>query len=263
LRDCPTDWADVQIRHLLNHTSGIPDLFGLLPEAPLLKTTAEVDRLLSEATSIPLDSPPGSEYAYSNFNYVLLGYVLREATGRDWETYLRERVLEPVGASDTEYDDVWAVVERKAHGYGFENGELRKIEYGDHSAYAAGGLLSTVDDLRRWQEALEAGRIVPVAVLDEMFTPHAGGYGYGWQIIRALGRELRNHTGGVDGYASHLAWYPDERLLIVLLSNVEGAPVKALACDVARIVLQDPVQPNTSAEWLSQGVGDRCDQEAL
>ncbi len=260
---CPSEWSDVEIRHLLNHTSGIPDYFGNLPEAPLLETTAEVDRLLAELVSRPLGSPGGTEYSYSNFNYVLLGYLLRLTTGSDWESFLRDEVLEPVGAFDTRYDDVWEVVPDRARGYGKQDGHLRNVEYGDHSAYAAGGLRSTVDDLRRWHEGLRDGQVFDPAMLPIVMSPSDGAYGYGWQIIRALGLELQNHTGGIDGFSSHLAWYPTERLLIILLSNVEDEPVKALACDVARLVLGIAPTPEPTADWQARATAERCGQEPL
>jgi len=260
---CPVEWNSVEVRHLLDHTSGIPDLFGSLPEAPLLETTSEVDRLLSELGPTPLRSLAGSEYSYSNFNYVLLGYILRSATREDWEGYLLQNVLRPAGAVDTAYDDVWAIVPRRARGYGERDGRIRPVEHDDHSAYAAGGLRSTVDDLRRWHAALVSGQVIGPDLLQASFSPNAGGYGYGWQIISALGRELQNHTGGIGGYSSHLAWYPEEELLIILLSNVEGSPVKALACDLARFVLIGPPTPTEATSWLDSGTSERCSQSAL
>jgi D-alanyl-D-alanine carboxypeptidase len=259
---CPDDWGAVQVRHLLNHTSGIPDLFGSLPDAPLLQTTEEVDRLLERADIPSLTVSAGTEYTYSNFNYVLLGYIIRSATGQDWEQYLRSSILEPVDALDTGYDDVWALLPRRARGYGMEEGELRHVEYTDHSAYAAGGLRSTVDDLRRWHEALVRGRIISREHVQASMTPNAGGYGYGWQVISGLGRELQNHSGGIGGFASHMAWYPSDELLIVLLSNVEGTPTKALACDLARLVLRGEPAPDPPAPGNSRTV-ERCEQALL
>lgn len=263
LRVCPPEWGEVRIEHLLEHTSGIPDLFGRLERAPLLEITQEINRFLRDLGSVPLRDLPGRSYRYSNFNYMLLGYVLATASESDWETYLVESVLEPVGLGDTRYDDVWKIVEGRVHGYKVQDAEPGHVLYNDHSAYAAGGLRSTLSDLRRWHRALVAGEIVDSAHLARMFRPNEGAYGLGWQVIRALGREMHNHTGGVSGFSSHLAWYPSDDLLVVLLSNFEDQPVKALACDVARLVLDTPVQPRATSEWFSQGAGERCDQELI
>ncbi|MCH7717050.1 MAG: beta-lactamase family protein [Gemmatimonadetes bacterium] len=260
IRVCPEEWRAVAIRQLLNHTSGIPDLFGVLASAPVLETTAEVDRVLRERVSVPLRTNPGIEFAYSNFNYVLAAYVLEVASGEDWESYLRKYILSPVGAVHTRYDDAWTLVDGRVHGYTQADGRVRPIAYKDHSGYAAGGLLSTVDDLRRWHEAFVEAAIINNASVELAVTPYRGDYGFGWQVIEALGRPLQNHSGGISGFTSHLAWYPDERLLVVLLSNVEGTDVKAIACDIARIVFADPDQPSATRVWLERSSADRCRQ---
>lgn len=263
LRVCPASWWEVRIEHLLEHTSGIPDLFGRLERAPLLETRQEIDRVLRGLDSIPLTDLPGATYRYSNFNYMLLGYILAIATGSDWETFLLENVARPAGLEDTRYDDVWEIVERRVQGYELRDGEPRNVRYDDHSAYAAGGLHSTVEDLRRWHRALRTGEIVDSAQLDRMFRPNEGGYGLGWQVVRALGREMRNHTGGVSGFSSHLTWYPEEELLIILLWNLEDQPLKALACDIARMALGTAVQPAADPDWLSKTTDERCAQQLL
>jgi CubicO group peptidase (beta-lactamase class C family) len=136
----------------------------------------------------------------------------------------------------TEYDDVWRVMPGRARGYERVAGELRHIKYHDHSAYAAGGLLSTARDLLAFGNALSLGRLVHDSTYRLMTTPGLGDYGLGWQIVTAFGRRLRNHTGGTNGFASHLGHYEDGTIVIVL-SNVEGAAAaKATSCDVAALV---------------------------
>lgn len=263
LRVCPEAWAGVELHHLLAHTSGIPDLFGALPSAPVLETRAVIDELLENRGEIALRTPPGTAYAYSNFNYMLAGYVLEVATGVSWESFLRDSLLLPVGAVNTRYDDAWTLIEGRVRGYRSEAGQIRPIEYKDHSAYAAGGLLSTVDDLRRWHEAFVAGRIVSDSLVTRATTAGLGDYGLGWQVIEALGRPLHNHTGGISGFTSHLAWYPTEEVLIVLLSNLADENVKALACDVARLVFDEPELPSADPTWLERPTAERCQQRSL
>ena len=260
---CPTEWDSVEVRHLLSHSSGIPDYFGSLARAPLLETTAEIDRLLEGLAAPALDFVPGSEYRYSNFNYMLAGYVLEEATKEDWQSYLLDNVLGPSGATDTAYDDAWEVVPGRVHGYEIRGDRVSPIQYNDHSAYAAGGLRSTVDDLARFHEALTGGSLIGEELLELSFSPGVGSYGLGWQIVEMLGRRARNHTGGIGGFASHIVYYPTEELLIVLLSNLEGEDVKGLACDLARIVLSAGAAPPSTVEWRRRATSQRCDQNAL
>ncbi len=258
LAPCPAAWSEATIHHLLNHTSGIPDLFGAMDSAPLLETGAELERVVAARLDAELRRPAGATYAYSNFNYMLLGYILEAASGTDWESYLREAVFVPAGLQHTGYDDVWAIVEGRVRGYVRRDGELANMDYHDHSAYAAGGLHSTLDDLARFHDALMEGQIIPFALVDRALQPHDGNYGYGWQIIEILGRPMHNHTGGTNGATSHLAYYPDERLLIVVLNNVEGENPKGTACDLARLVFGVDPGPDATPDWLDQPNTDRC-----
>ncbi|MEX2179055.1 MAG: serine hydrolase domain-containing protein [Gemmatimonadaceae bacterium] len=234
LTPCPAAWRSVTLAHVLGHTSGIPDYFGELPAAPVDSTRAIIDRAAQRHLQDSLLSAPGTHYRYSNFNYVLVGYAMEVATGQRWESVLRAEILGPAGMEDTRYDDVWAIIPGRVRGYTMESGTLRHIRYRDHSAYAAGGLLSSASDLLRFDRALTGGALMSDSSFRRMTTPGYGEYGLGWQITRQFGRTVRNHTGGTNGFASHLATY-DDGLTIIVLSNVESEAAKATACDIAAL----------------------------
>ena len=236
---CPSSWSGVTVHHLLSHTSGIPDSFGRLEAVPVEETAAELDRVLVEIAEEgePLDSAPGEAYRYSNFNYVLLGVLLELAEGAPWAEVLAREIFRPLAMTGTAYDDVWAVVPGRVRGYGLRDGSLANTEYDDHAAYAAGGLRSTLDDLRRFLDAyFVPGSLLSAKSLDKALHPYLGDYGYGWQIIDRLGRTVYNHTGGIDGFSTHMARYPDDDVTVVVLSNNEDEPAPATACDLAAIV---------------------------
>jgi D-alanyl-D-alanine carboxypeptidase len=235
LASCPESWEGVTVRHLLTHSSGIVDHFGDLKSVPVEATAEELRRVLE---SLPPDEPlraaPGTEYAYSNFNYVLLGAVLEQVVGAPWETVLRQLVFEPLGLETMAYDDVYAVMEDRVRGYERDDAlGLRNIDYDGHAAYAAGGLLSTADDLFRWSRGMLTGKLFSTELVEESLKPTLGDYGYGWQVRDFFDRTIYNHTGGIDGFSSHLAYYPDDALTIVVLSNVENDSAILRACDVA------------------------------
>jgi CubicO group peptidase (beta-lactamase class C family) len=234
LARCPSAWRPVSLRHLLSHTSGVPDLFGELPAAPVDSTRAVIDAAIARHMNDSLLAAPGTAYRYSNFNYFLAGYAMEVAAGQSWETILRAEVFGPAGMADTEYDDVWAVMPGRARGYAMADGALRHIRYRDHAAYAAGGLLSTARDLLRFDSALTGGRLLGSSTFQAMSTPVLGDYGLGWQVITVFGRTLRNHSGGTNGFSSHLAHY-DDGTRVVVLSNIEDWNAKATACDIAAI----------------------------
>jgi CubicO group peptidase (beta-lactamase class C family) len=232
---CPIPWRGVTLEHLLSHTSGIPDYFEELPAAPVESTKGVIDAAIAKHRADPLRSHPGDRYAYSNFGYFLLGYTLEAATGRSWEAVLRAEVFAPASMRDTEYDDVRRVMPRRVRGYTRSSDGLHIVQYHDHAAYAAGGLLSSARDLLRFDNALSRGRIVSESMLREMRKPRRGNYGLGWQVITAFGRKQRNHTGEINGFASHLAHY-DGAITVIVLSNVQDEPAKSTACDIAAIM---------------------------
>ena len=261
---CPTTWSPVTVRHLLTHTSGIRDHFGDLESVPVEATAAELARVLSTLDpQEPLSSPPGEEYAYSNFNYVLLGVALEAIYGAPWEEVLETSVFAPLGLLHTAYDDVFSVVPGRARGYDRDDsGALRNIEYDDHAAYAAGGLRSTVGDLLTWSEAVFSGALLGEELTRASFTPFRGNYGYGWQVRDFFERRLYNHTGGIDGFSSHIAHYPEEDLTFIVLSNVEADSAILSACDVAATWFrwrEPPVEPTS---WLELEPRVRCGLEA-
>jgi len=263
IEGCPAPWSAVTLRHLLTHTSGIRDHFGDLEAVPVEATAAELDRALSTLDPMePLSSPPGEEYAYSNFNYVLLGVALETAYGIPWEEVLEESIFVPLGLRDTAYDDVWEVVPGRAHGYDRnDDGALRNIEYDDHAAYAVGGLRSTAGDLLTWSSAVFSGALLGEELTEASFTPYRDDYGYGWQIRDFFERRLYNHTGGIDGFSSHLAHYPEEELTFVVLSNVEADSAILSACDAAALWFrwrEPPVEPTS---WLELEPRVRCGLE--
>lgn len=237
LKQCPPAWSRVTIQHLLSHTSGVPDLFNELPAAPVDSTRSVIDAAIVRHLADPLRSQPGERYVYNNFGYFLVAYTMEVVTGELWESVLRAEVFAPADMHDTEYDDVWRVMPRRARGYVQDGDSLRHIRYRDHSAYAAGGLLSSAADLLRFDAALSDGRLLGDSTRQEMFAVRQGDYSLGWQITGAFGRRLRNHTGGTNGFSSWLGHF-DGGLTVIVLRNVEGAgAAKAIGCDVAAIAL--------------------------
>ena len=236
VKACPVDWSPVTIRDLLGHRSGIPDLFNEVAAVPVRDMRAAIDAAIEKASQRALDSRPGSTYVYRNFNYLLLGYAMEVAAGKPWEDVLRAQVFDVADMPRTAYDDVWSIVPGRARGYDIKDGVVRNIKYKDHGAFAAGGLLSSTHDLWAFAEAFFSRRLLSSSAVLDMLAPGPGDYGLGWQIKRYFGRPMVNHSGGIDGFASHLAVYPDERLVIVVLSNIDSEPAKSTACDIAAVL---------------------------
>ena len=237
LPDYPAESGQkVTVRHLLNHTSGIPsytDQPGFLQEEG--KVELPVTEFVARYCSDPLDFEPGSQWHYNNSGYFLLGALVEQVTGKTFRDALRERVLDPLGMDDTDVDDEYAVVPGRATGYDDLLGGRRVALWLDMSVpYAAGGLYSTVDDLWKWDRALRSGSLLGDELTREMFTPGLENYGFGWRIEIPEGGEWASedtvvqHTGGMPG-ASTLIWrQPGRDRCVIVLGNSSGTAHHAI-----------------------------------
>lgn len=199
------------------------------------------DRLKKE----PLEFTPGEKYAYSNSGYYLLGAIIEKVSGKLYADFLQENVFTPLGMKQTGYDDPLRIIMHRAAGYQKQAGKIINASYMDMSVpFAAGSLYSTTGDLLIWDQALYTEKLVSRKSLDEIFTPWKGesGYGYGWNIGKQFERRQISHGGGIYGFATQIARYPDDRVTVVVLSNIQAAPVGIIANNLSAIVFGAPYE---------------------
>lgn len=235
----PEGWADVTVYHLLTHTSGIPDLFGDLDAVPVEDTADEVDRVLKQVQSSTLRGPAGTTYRYSNFGYVLLGYLIEKVSETLYADYLQETIFKPLEMSNSFYDDPREIIKGRSQGYELKEGELVNDALKDPAAYAAGGLLSTTGDLFKWHRALKQDLILSDEIRELMFTPNKNNYGLGWQILEKRGRLMYNHNGQTHGFVSRMVYYPKEDIFIAILSNNADNSPAAMTCDLEGMLFEN------------------------
>ncbi len=235
--DCPAAWQPITLRHLLSHTSGLAKqdkAADYLKTAMLPMTVAQ---LIEGFKNRSPEFKPGERFDYNNNGYVLLGQVIERASGEPYEAFMRENLFAPLGMNDTGYDRHEPVIRNRAAGYVRDGASLLNAAYIDQSQpFSAGALYSTAGDLLRWDQALYTEKFLPRKILEEMFTPAAGPYGYGWFVTRQFGRRVLWHGGGTPGFAAALLRFPEERVTIIVLSNLENAPVLRMGNDLAAIV---------------------------
>jgi CubicO group peptidase (beta-lactamase class C family) len=226
LEDCPEAWSGIAIEHLLTHTSGVPDFTSFSDYVPTQRQPSTPSRTIARFIDLPLDFPPGETWSYSNSNYILLGQIVEAASDERWMTFLRDNILNPLGLEDTGYDNVSQVVERRAEGY--TSADVKASFLDMTIPYSAGGLYSTVEDLYRWNTALYGGEVVSEATLDAMFdtavpVPNepSVSYAYGLVLYELDGHPAVGHGGGIDGFTSELAYFPDDDVTAVVLCNFQ------------------------------------------
>jgi CubicO group peptidase (beta-lactamase class C family) len=231
MADAPAAWDKITIYHLLTHTSGIPSFTGFPEYAkwePFATTpTEEVARFRDK----PLDFAPGEKWSYSNSGYVLLGYLIEKITGGSYEKFVRDNIFTPLGMQDSGYDSNSAVIARRAAGYsqgkdGLENAGFVHMTI----PFSAGALYSTTGDLLKWEQGLFGGKLLSAASLETMTTPFKNNYACGLAVETRGGRKVIEHGGGIEGFATSLTYYPDDKLTVVVLGNVNGmAPTEIVA----------------------------------
>lgn len=251
---CPDAWKQITIHQLLSHTSGIPSYTNDpgFPKPQFLrlpKTPAEV-LLLSKDK--PLDFPPGSQWKYDNSGYTFLGLIIEKVSGEFYADYLKKHIFDPLGMSDTGYDKTAVVLLDRASGYQPCGDQLCNSDYIDMSLpYSAGSLYSTVNDLYKWDRALYGDQILSKASRDLMFTSVTHDYGYGWMLGKMANHKQVGHGGGIPGFSTYLARFPDDDATVVVLCNTIQSPAQEIAAALAGTLFGEPVTVPGEAKFIT------------
>jgi CubicO group peptidase (beta-lactamase class C family) len=234
----PDAASRITIRHLLTHTSGLIDYEDLIPESETRQVhDADVLRLLEKENRTY--SAPGSVYRYSNSGYSLLALIVGRASGRDFASFLRERIFEPLHMQNTvAYEEGVSTIADRAFGYSLESNTWHRTDQSVTSAVLGdGGIYSSIDDLAKWDAALYDGRLLRAESLRLAFTPAtktddpAVEYGFGWRIT---GESLW-HSGETVGFRNVIVRYPKDHFTVIVLTNRDEPEPYAVALSIAKI----------------------------
>ena len=242
LPDAPAAWAKITIFNLLTHTSGIPNYteFPDLPTFQVLPTTPT--QLVQRFQPKPLDFQPGEKWAYSNSNYALLGLIIEKVSGQTYQAFLQQNIFAPLKMSHSGYDSNTAIIPHRASGYTPGPDGPQNAGYTDMTVpYAAGALYSTTRDLRLWEDALFGGKLLSASSLKKMTTPFLNSYAFGLAVGQAGGHPVISHGGGINGFNTYLAYYPDEKMTVVVLGNLNGGAPEKIAGQLAAVAHGEPV----------------------
>lgn len=230
LPDYPTKGKKITVEQLLTHTSGIKNYNGLPTFVGQMRNDRTPEQLIDTFKDLPPDFEPGEKWAYSNSGYILLGAILEKVAGMKYEEYVRRNLFAPLGMTHTRYDREGDVIPKRAKGYGkTRDGWVNAPYISMTQPFAAGALVSTVDDLAKWNRAMKAGTIVDPALLKRAWTPaitrdaKPTHYGYGWRISAFEGHRTIEHGGGIFGFLCYAIWLPDDDVYVVVLTNSAGS----------------------------------------
>ena len=256
----------ITIHHLLTHTSGIYNYTNdgrFMTESAIKPQTR--DYMISLFEKKPLGFKPGSKFSYCNSGYMLLGFILEDVSKKKWEQLMHERILGPLGMTNSGFDFAALKNPNKATGYFVMDGKNNTpATIVDSSvSFSAGSLYSTVGDLYKWERAITSGKLLKPESWNAEFTPFKDKYAYGWAVDSLHGRKITRHGGGIFGFVSDLIRFPDDDLVIILLSNKPSGGLTGFTNNLAAVVFNRPFDWPTdrkeifvSEEILQQYAGD-------
>lgn len=246
----PTHGQKVTIEHLLTHTSGIKSYTDLETWRKVMREDRSVPQMIDLFKDEAPDFAPGEKWLYDNSGYFLLGAILEKVTGQPYADWMAAHLFTPLGLTHTTYGADAPILPGRVEGYEGPPGHHRNAAYISMTQpYAAGALVSSVDDLARWARALDAGTLVRKDLLERMSTPYRlksgkpTGYGYGLAAWSYEGHRVLEHGGGINGFAAELLRLPDDHLIVVILSNnPEHRPgPNLLAARIAALLIGKPL----------------------
>jgi CubicO group peptidase (beta-lactamase class C family) len=212
----------IKIEHLLSHSSGIYDYThdSLFAEVLQFKPVSK-ETMLGIFRDKPIDFEPGSKFAYSNSNYVLLGYIIEKITGKDYAQVVKDMIFKPAGMKNSGFDFVGLKDKNKSVGYDLLDGANSVAAPAtDYTAsYAAGAMYSTAADLYAWHKALQSYRFIPKELQEKAYTPYNDRYGFGWLADTIFDKRVLAHSGGISGFTSYILRVQEDDLCIVMLEN--------------------------------------------
>jgi CubicO group peptidase (beta-lactamase class C family) len=242
LPDAPKSWEKITLANLLGHTSGIPDFTGAEAFAVWSMSAHTHEEEIAFFRDQPLAFEPGSQYAYSNSNYEVLGDIIEKVSGRTFGDLLRERIFQRLEMVNSGLDSDELILSKRAQGY--QPGETGLVHARSESMtvpWAAGSIYSTTSDLLRWERGLFGGKLLDEASLKAMTTAGKGNYGLGVQVTMNDGVEVVKHDGGIEGFNTQLTCAPKQGLVVVVLSNVNGAAPEAMGEQLLEVAMGKPV----------------------
>ncbi len=232
LEGTPKAWEKVTVRHLLTHTSGLASSDA---KVDLRKDYTEA-QLLQVAAELPPSFAPGEKWEYSDVGYQVLGFMSSQVGGKFYGDQLEERIFQPLGMK-TAIINERNIVPHRAAGYELEKGKLKNQRWVAPSlnTTADGSLYLTAHDLALWDLALYGNQPLSSTLKQQSWTPvtlndgKTHPYGFGWQLSESNGHRSMAHDGEWQGFTTWFGRFPDDRLSVIVLTNLAGAKPKRVA----------------------------------
>ncbi len=259
--NAPASWKPIKVKNLLSHTSGLAEY----EDADRMKPGAMFDsrqdfteaQLVKRIETLPIEFKPGDQWDYRNTNYALLGVLIHKVSGQHYGDYLHDKIFAPLGMTSTRIISDRDIIPGRAAGYEIAEGQWKNQTWVSPSlnSTADGTLYFNVVDLEKWDRALYGTTLLSKKSLQTMWTPfmlndgqpNPSHYGFGWIIEDVNGHRLIHHAGAWQGFTCTINRFIDDRLTVVVLTNLDAA--HASPDNIARVVaglVESALMPKTN-----------------
>lgn len=256
--DYPTKGKTITIHHLLNHTSGIKSYTSMRLDS-LARNDKSPTELIDYFKNEPMDFDPGEKFLYNNSGYILLGHIIEVITKDTYENFIENMIFKKLEMTNSRYGKMKELIKNRAIGYQPDENGFRNADYLSLTLpYAAGSLMSTVDDMLKWQNALRTNKLIKKESLAKAIngsTLNNGekiDYGYGLRKGELQGAKGYQHSGGIFGYSTNGVYLINEDIYVIGLTNCSCKDVGGLTKKIAALVIGKPFPDKKDAITLSK-----------
>ncbi|WP_299524329.1 serine hydrolase [Winogradskyella sp.] len=257
--DYPTLGKTITVHQLLNHTSGIKSYTGIGDLVKVARHDKTLDELIDYFKNEPMDFDPGEAFRYNNSGYVLLGKIIEVISGDAYEEFLKKNIFDRLGMTNTRYGSNRELIKNRAMPYEQnENGYVNASYLSMSLPHAAGALVSTIDDMLKWQNALTNHTLISAATFSkaingsELNNGEHITYGYGLGEMTLKGSKGYTHSGGIFGTSTNGIYLIEENVYVIGLSNCSCNDIGDVTQKLAAIAIGKPYPTMKDVVKLSE-----------
>ena len=240
----------VKIRHLLTHTSGLPDIRKVQENSVFYLTAKDEENWAPIKKADRLEFEPGEKFKYSNPAFNALALIIEKLSGTKWQTYIQKNIMGPAGMKTSTITDGPHPQSGVSHGYVFDGKNYLENDYGEEPTFAAsgnGGVWSSVEELWKYEQAIQKNIFLDSVWLKESRTIQnfsnwkdstPAFIGLSWFITRTSNQDMIGHTGSQGGFRADYVWLPEQKIFYVILCNTPK-PLPGIRDQVLSIALKE------------------------
>jgi CubicO group peptidase (beta-lactamase class C family) len=234
---------NITVSHLLTHTSGIKDFTKMKTIFEIAQKEMTPKEMMGFFKEEPVDFSPGEKFEYNNSGYIVLGYLIELTAGKTYEEFIQKNIFDKIGMKNSYYASDRKVITNRAYGYHKKSyGFVNKTVISFSVPFSSGSLMSTLDDMLKWQNALNPNVLLQPENLTKAFTRQSLSnsekieYGYGWHLKNEVGIPTREHGGSIFGFKSMGVYIPSKDIYVLGLSNCDCHSPTQIVRDLTKLI---------------------------